>query len=82
MTFPTSETDSHEGPQCPHCGRQYTADDPAFFDERNYVEETCDDCGKQFAVRVETTVTWTCWPKMTEAELLEGIESLTTPEPQ
>jgi rRNA maturation protein Nop10 len=58
MTF--ADTYEHEGPKCPYCGRQYTADDPAYFDEMNYTEEDCDSCGKTFDVAVYHTVSWTC----------------------
>jgi len=49
-----------EGPKCPYCGRQYTADDPAYYDEINYTEETCDECDKTFDVMVYTSTMWTC----------------------
>jgi ribosomal protein L37AE/L43A len=58
---PASETYSHEGPQCPHCGRQYTADDPNFYRE-DYTDETCDECGKPFKVSVYHSVSWTSTP--------------------
>ena len=57
-----SDTYSDEGPQCPHCGRQYTADEPHFYDERNYTEDTCDTCEKPFQVSVYTSTTWSCEP--------------------
>lgn len=53
-------TYSTEGPQCPHCGRQFVADDPGYFDDMNYTEETCDACGGEFTVRVYTETSWTC----------------------
>lgn len=63
MTWlPASETYSNEGPQCPHCGRQYTADEGHYYDEQNYTEETCDECNKPFSVSVCTTVAWSCEP--------------------
>ncbi len=57
-----SDTYSHEGPKCPNpdCGRQYTADDPAYYDESNYTEETCDNCGETFDVEVYHSVSWSC----------------------
>jgi len=61
MKIPT-ETYSHEGPKCPYCGRQYTADEPHYYDEMNYTKETCDKCEKEFEVRVEQTVAWACDP--------------------
>ncbi len=57
-----SETFSNQGPQCPYCGRQYTADESHYYDEQNYTEEDCDSCGKKFSVSVVTDVAWTCEP--------------------
>ena len=59
--FPADETYSTEGPQCPHCGRQFTADEPGFFAD-DYDKEDCDECGKSFAVSVYTNTSWTCSP--------------------
>ena len=58
--FPTDDTYSEEGPQCPNCGLQYTADDSSFYNEMSYTEETCDECGETFDVSVSTTTSWTC----------------------
>lgn len=55
-----SETYSNEGPQCPYCGRQFTADDSIYYDEMNYTSDTCDECDKKFSVSVHTSVSWTC----------------------
>lgn len=52
-------TYEHEGPKCPCCGRQYTADDPGYYSD-NYTEETCDNCGETFDVEVSHSVSWTC----------------------
>lgn len=57
-----ASTYSLEGPQCPHCGRQHTADEPGYYDD-DYVEETCDECGETFAVEVNTSTSWRCEPK-------------------
>ena len=54
------ETYELEGPKCPCCGRQYTADKPGYYDEMNYTEETCDECGATFDVSVSTSTTWIC----------------------
>ena len=54
------ETYETEGPKCPCCGRQYTADEPGYYDEMRYTEETCDNCGETFDVEVYTSTTWTC----------------------
>jgi hypothetical protein len=56
----TETTYSEEGPQCPHCNRQYTADEPFYYDERTYTEETCDQCGGKFSVDVEHRTSWHC----------------------
>lgn len=56
-----------EGPKCPYCGRQYTADEACYFDEQNYTEETCDDCGLTFDVDVYTSTTWTSSPRAPSA---------------
>ena len=53
-------TYSTEGPQCPYCKRQYTADEPGYYDVMNYTSEDCDNCGKTFAVSVYTDTSWTC----------------------
>jgi NAD-dependent SIR2 family protein deacetylase len=53
------ETYSTEGPECPHCGRQYTADEPHYYDD-NYTEDECDECGKKFKVEVHHSVSWAC----------------------
>lgn len=58
----SEETYSSEGPECPYCHRQYTADEPHYFNETNYTRETCDECGKTFRVQVHTTVSWLCEP--------------------
>jgi ribosomal protein L37AE/L43A len=59
VTFVPGETYSHEGPQCPYCGRQYTADEPFYYDE--YLGSLdCDSCGKIFKVEVYISTTWTC----------------------
>lgn len=59
----SKDTYEFEGPKCPYCGRQYTADDPAYFDEMNYTEEDCDGCGKTFDVQVHTSTAWACSPR-------------------
>jgi transposase-like protein len=63
----SEETYSTEGPQCPHCQRQITADEPIYYDESRYTEDTCDGCGKLFAVLVYTSTSWTCSPIEDEA---------------
>ncbi len=58
----SERTYSTEGPKCPHCGRQWTADDAAYFDESHYTKDECDECGKTFSVSVYTQTSWTCEP--------------------
>lgn len=55
-------TYSHEGPECPYCGRQHTADDGHYYDEYNYTEQECDGCEKTFKVEVCLEASWTCHP--------------------
>jgi DNA-directed RNA polymerase subunit RPC12/RpoP len=54
------KTYSTSGPRCPYCGFQYTPDEPHYFDESNYTEEDCSDCGRTFSVSVYTSTSWTC----------------------
>lgn len=61
-------TYSHEGPKCPYCGCQVTADDPIYYDETNYVEDDCLSCGKTYDVEVYTSTIWSCEPRATAAE--------------
>lgn len=58
-----NETYETEGPKCPHCGRQYTADESHYYDEHRFTEMDCDECEKPFNVRVYLSASWTCWPK-------------------
>lgn len=60
MRLGADETYSGEGPMCPYCERQYTADEGGYYDEQNYTEETCDNCGETFDVSVYTSTSWTC----------------------
>lgn len=55
-----AESYSTEGPQCPHCGRQFTADGPEYYDESQYTKDECDECGKEFSVSVCNSTSWTC----------------------
>lgn len=65
-----NETFSSEGPQCPYCGSQFTADEGFFYDESQYVEDECSDCGKKFKVEVNNSTSWTCM-KIEEGEINE-----------
>ena len=48
-----------EGPVCPYCGRQFTADEAHYYDEEKYQADECDECGKTFGVEVVHTTSWT-----------------------
>lgn len=66
--FPIRHTVSTEGPQCPYCGYEVTADDSSYFDETGYTRDTCQGCGKEFRVDVFTETTWSCEPLIKEAK--------------
>lgn len=66
MTRPTFSY-STEGPECPYCETQFTADDSSFYDE-NYTEDTCPECGETFLVEVHVETSWTCFTKLPEPE--------------
>jgi len=55
-----TDTYEHEGPKCPYCGFQFTADDPVYYDEMNYTEETCSECEQTFNVEVYISTSWSC----------------------
>lgn len=48
-----------EGPVCPHCGHQFTADEGLYFDSSSYTRDECDECGQTFAVEVDHSTSWT-----------------------
>ena len=58
----SDETYSTEGPKCPNpdCGFQFTVDEAHYYDEMNYTEQDCPDCGETFDVEVYTSTSWTC----------------------
>lgn len=56
----SNETWSNEGPKCPYCAHQYTADEPHYYNESSYTEEDCNGCGKTFSVEVYTSTSWAC----------------------
>lgn len=55
-----NETYSTEGPQCPKCKFTFTADEPHYFDEQGYTDETCPECDSKFKVEVHHSVSWCC----------------------
>jgi hypothetical protein len=54
-----------EGPICPHCDRQFTADEPSYY-ENGTME--CDECGKQFESRVDFSTSWTTFARISETK--------------
>jgi hypothetical protein len=58
------ETYSTEGPQCPHCKVQITADADYYYDD-NYTQDQCGYCGGLFSVEVYVSTSWTCTAKET-----------------
>lgn len=71
------DTYSHQGPECPYCGRQYVADDAFYYDEMKFTEMDCDNCGKKFKVSVHISSSWTC-----EEIKIDGQESCNDDVPQ
>ena len=49
---------SDEGPTCPTCGRQYTADSDDLFRDTYAME--CDSCGSSYTVVTEISTMWIC----------------------
>ena len=47
-----------EGPICPYCGREYTADGSEYFHEDGY-ETECDECGNAICIEAHISVAWT-----------------------
>jgi hypothetical protein len=58
----SAETYSTEGPKCPNpdCGFQFTTDEAHYFDEAEYTEDDCPECGETFDVEVYVSTSWTC----------------------
>lgn len=56
------DTYSTEGPVCPYCNYQLTADEPHHFNDMEYTEDNCPSCGKTFRVEVYHSVSWSCEP--------------------
>lgn len=54
---------SNEGPACPYCGDEVTADEGYYFDENRFTEGTCDACGAEYRVQVEIVTTWRTFRK-------------------
>lgn len=48
---------SYDGPICPYCDYQHTADEPFYYDE-DLDEMECGLCCKKFEVRVSMTTYW------------------------
>ena len=55
------ETYSSIGPECPHCGREFVADESWWYEQNNFEDGLeCDECGETFDVEVSIETTWTC----------------------
>lgn len=52
----TMNTDGTDCPICPHCGHEHLDDHE--FDDGEY---SCEECGSEFFVRREVSVTFTTW---------------------
>ena len=59
--LPEETYETGEGPSCPFCGTQWTADDPVYFDEYGF-EEACSECGNVIRIEPEISVSWTTKP--------------------
>jgi hypothetical protein len=49
---------SDDGPVCPGCGRQFTTDEPSYYDESGF-ELECDACPVVFHVTPAASWMWT-----------------------
>jgi hypothetical protein len=80
-----------EGPKCPYCGRQFTADEAGYYEPR-YTQDDCDECGETFEVEVIHDTHWRCTtrdsdthPKDGDSEaapLGSGVGRKASPEPE
>lgn len=59
--LPESTYEKEEGPRCPFCGTQWTADDPMYFDESGFDDE-CPTCLSDIRIVPQTSVAWTVKP--------------------
>jgi hypothetical protein len=50
-----------EGPRCPFCKTQWTADDPVYYDENGF-EDECSECGNIIRIVPTISVSWTTTP--------------------
>ena len=50
----------NEGPTCPFCDRQYTADEPEYMNETPH-EIECDQCGKTFMSECSISISWSTY---------------------
>lgn len=64
---------SYRGPQCPECNHVLSADEPHFYDENEYTEDTCPKCSAKFSVSIDQTVAWST--ELIEAEPDEGEQA-------
>ena len=59
--YPTDETSSDSGPECPNCGHEFSTDDGQYYPrgmEETFEDEECPECGIKLDISVSTTVTW------------------------
>lgn len=49
---------SYRGPQCPKCNFVISADEPHYYHESEYTEDTCPKCDAKFTVSIDQTVAW------------------------
>lgn len=56
------ETYSTNGPICPNCGREYTADESHYYDDNGFTIDCDGGCRKTFEVEVHTSTSWTSTP--------------------
>lgn len=50
-----------EGPICPFCERQFTADESHYFDEVGF-EIECDECGNEIKILPQILTSWRTIP--------------------
>jgi hypothetical protein len=59
--LPEETYETGEGPRCPFCGQQWTADDAIYFDEDGF-DADCDECGNEIRVDPIISVAWKTKP--------------------
>lgn len=59
--LPASTFSKDEGPVCPFCERQYTADELHYYDEDGFTIE-CDECDNTIRVQPVIETSWITTP--------------------